>query len=240
MTKFLIFAALLVGHFSFGQSIKKIEIPFYQNSQNGNDTTSYYKLTLDIIKQTQLPDLELSQDSFHFRYWSDIHALDIWTNDFINYFGLVTNYAKKYNPKLLKKGKFVIEKIISNQYNLNSIVSRQIYKLVDTLKLCKIPTDSKIKGWTDGLDGEVFIFENSSKTNYALKTYWTPRVFQDTLNEAKRIQYFIDRLNDEFKIRDYYNKLKLPIGNYQRNGIPGINIETKYNGNGVNSILDIL
>jgi hypothetical protein len=70
------------------------------------------------------------------------------------------------------------------------------------------------------------LIETSTPKQYDFKTYWTPRIFADTLKEAKQIQTFVDFLYKDFKIYDYYKKLKLPEGSYQRNGVQGIEIKT--------------
>ena len=101
-----------------------------------------------------------------------------------------------------------------------------VFNIVDRLSIVSIPTDDKVNGWTQGFDGEEFLIETSSPKKYDFKTYWTPRIFADTLKEAKQIQTFVDYLYTDFKIYNYYQKLKLPEGSYQRNGIQGIQIKT--------------
>ena len=47
--------------------------------------------------------------------------------------------------------------------------------------------------------------------------------------EAKRIQTLVDRLHESLALEHYYEKLKLPEGNYERDGIPGIRIGSTVN-----------
>ena len=216
----LIFASTV-----FGQT-KIINIPTYTNYQNQVDTTLWFKWKFALAEKLELLNLQTSRDTFHFRFWTDIQALDIWTIDGSSYFGTVTNYAQRYDRKLYKKGIYQVDKVFSNKINLDSSKARQIYVLLDSLKIASIPTDDKIKGWQQGLDGTEYIIETSDKTHYDFKTYWTPSVFADKLIEAKQIKTFVDKLFGEFKIGSYYATLKLPEGNYKRDGIQGVKIRS--------------
>ena len=224
MRAFIFIITIFFINSVYGQTEKSVDIPTVRNYKNEVDTSLWCKSKSDLAKQINLRDLKISNDAFHFRLWTDIQTIDIWTVDHIIYFGTVTNYAQRYDQKLISKGVYKIDKVFSNQIILDTAKARQIFILIDTLSIIAIPTDDKIKGWQSGLDGEEFIIENSTTTQYYFKTYWTPRVFADTLIEAKKIQTLVDRLQKDFKIGDYYDKLKLPQGKYQRNGIRGIYI----------------
>ncbi|MBN8675305.1 MAG: hypothetical protein J0L56_14330 [Chitinophagales bacterium] len=224
-----------------GQAEKVINIPTYKNYKNEIDTTLWFKWKYDLAKQINLKNLQTSTDTFHFRFWTDIQTVDIWTIDHNSYFGLVTNYAQRYDDKLLRKGIFKIGKIYSNQMTLDSTKARQLFNTINKLSIVGIPTDDKINGWHQGFDGEEFLIETSTPTQYDFKTYWTPRIFADTLKEAKQIQTFVDYLYSDFKIYNYYQKLKLPKGSYQRNGVQGIEIKApNQKSNGAKKITDLL
>lgn len=210
----------------YGQTGKVVTIPTYKNYKNEVDTSLWFKWKHDLAKQINLKDLLTSTDTFHFRLWTDIQAIDLWTIDHNSYFGAVTNYAQRYDDKLLRKGLYKIGKVYSNQVILDSSKAKQLFNIIDKLSIVDIPTDDKINGWQQGFDGEEFLIETSTPKQYDFKTYWTPRIFADTLKEAKQIQTFVDFLYKDFKIYDYYKKLKLPQGSYQRNGIQGIEIKT--------------
>lgn len=210
----------------YGQTEKVVTIPTYKNNKNEVDTSLWFKWKFDLAKQINLKDLQTSTDTFHFRFWTDTQAIDLWTVDHSLYFGLVTNYAQRYDDKLLRKGIYKIGKIYSNQVTLDSSKARQLFNIIDRLSIFNIPSDEKISGWGQGFDGEEFLIETSSPKEYSFKTYWTPRIFADSLKEAMQIQKFVDYLYSEFKIYNYYQKLKLPEGSYQRNGIQGIQIKT--------------
>ncbi len=222
---------LLFAGSAFGQN-KIINIPTYRNHQSQTDTTLWFKWKYSLAEKLNLSNLQTSNDIFHFRFWTEIQAIDIWTVDRSKYFGTVTNYAQRYNRKLYNKGIYQVDKVFSNKINLDSFKAKTIFNLLDTLNIVSIPTDDKIKGWQKGFDGTEYIIETSNKRQYDFKTYWTPSMFADTLMEAKQIQTLVDKLFKDFKIGSYYDKLKLPDGNYKRDGIQGVKIQTSNESNG--------
>jgi hypothetical protein len=224
MKRHLLLIFLLIWNISLSQTNKIIEIPTYWDTKNSNDTSLWYISTTELRRQIHLPDLLQSIDTFHFRLWTGMQAVDIWTTDRLLYYGMITNYAQQYDPKLLRKGIYKIGKIYSNQITLDSSKARQLFNIVDRLSIVAIPSDDKIKDWRQGLDGIEFLIEISTPNQYDFKTYWTPGVFADTLPEAKQIQALVNYLYKDFKIYKYYQKLRPPGGSYLRNGIPGIEI----------------
>ena len=226
---------------AWGQTNKKVNIPIFKNYKNEPDTSLWFKWKYALIKEINLKDLQTTSDSFHFRFWSDVQAVDIWTFDYRAYFGTITNYAQQYNSNLIRKGIYKIERIFSNQIILDTSKAREIFKTIETLSIISIPSDNKIPGWENGFDGEEFLIETSTPNEYNFKEYWTPRAFADSLKEAKQMQTFVDFLFSDFKLYQYYEKLKLPEGSYRRNGIQGIQIRSKNeNTAGSTSIYDIL
>lgn len=226
---------------AFGQTGKVICIPTFKLYENKLDTTLWFKWKYELTKQINLQALQTSTDTFHFRFWTDIQAIDIWTVDNKTYFGTVTNYAQRYDSKLLRKGVYQIDRVFTNQINFDTSKARKLFTLIDTLSIVSIPSDDKISGWQQGVDGEEFLIEVSTPTHYNFKTYWTPRIFADSLSEARRIQTFVDFLYKDFKLYGYYQKLKLPEGSYRRNGIQGIQIKaTNQKVIGARTITDLL
>ncbi len=209
----------------YGQTKKVITIPTTINYKNEIDTSLWFKSTYDLVREINLKDLQNSTDTFHFRFWTDSQAVDIWTIDHNSYFGQVTDFACRYNDKLFRKGIYKIDKIYSNQFSIDSAKARQIFDFIDFHSIGAIPTDDKIKGWGQGLDGQEYLIETSTSTTYDFKTYWSPWVFVDSVNEARRIQALAEYLYNDPKINDYHQKLELPKGHYQRSGIPGIKIK---------------
>ncbi|MFT3679068.1 MAG: hypothetical protein QM791_02275 [Ferruginibacter sp.] len=225
----------------YGQAEKIASIPTYKNYKNETDTSLWFKWKHDLAKQINLKDLQTSTDTFNFRFWTAYQAIDLWTIDHSAYFGMVTNYAERYDDKLFRKGVSKIGKVYSNQIILESSKARLLFNIIDSLSIINIPADDKINGWRQGFDGEEFLIEASSPKQYNFKTYWTPRAFAGTLNEAKKIQTLVEYLYNNLKILSYYDKLKLPPGNYKRNGIPGIQIKSTNQGTtGSVTITDLL
>jgi hypothetical protein len=212
----------------YGQTTKVITIPTFTNYKNEVDTTLWFKWKHELAKQINLKDLQTSTDTFHFRFWTDIQAVDIWTTDHNSYFGMVTNYAQRYDDNLLRKGVYKIGKVYSNQVALESSKARRLFNIIGKLSVVSIPADDKITGWRQGFDGEEFLIEISTVKQYDFKTYWTPKIFADTLKEAKQIQTLVDYLYTDLEIYTYYQKLKLPEGSYQRNGAKGIEIKPSF------------
>jgi len=60
----------------YGQS-KHISIPQYKNG----DTTLWFKWQNERDDKLKLPHLISATDNFHFRFWTNGQAVDIWTND---------------------------------------------------------------------------------------------------------------------------------------------------------------
>jgi len=225
----------------FGQTVKTISIPTYVNYKNEIDTTLWYKWKYDLAKQINLKNLQTSTDTFHFRFWTDKQALDIWTSDHKTYFGLLTNYAQRYDDKLLRKNIYKVGKVYSKQSVLSNSKAKSIFNIIHQLSIDTIPSDDKIKGWKQGFDGVEFLIETSTPSRYDFKTYWTPGIFTDSLPEAKQIQAFVDYLQNDFKIYDYYKALRLPSGRYKINGVEGIEIGNGSPGNiRVITIIDLL
>ena len=231
---------LFLSSYCFGQS-KTIDIPVSVRSNLKGDTSLWFKDYFKLTHDLKLENLQLSTDSFHFRFWTDTQAIDIWTSNNKKFSGSVTSFAQRYNEKLLKKEQYEVDKVFSNTSDLDSITSRYIYQSFESLQIQQIPTDGKIKGWSEGLDGFEYLIEVSTKTTYSFKTYWSPIIFVTTLVEAKKIQAFHDYLFRDMKLGDYYNKLQLPIGSFKRNGVPGITIKTEKQINiGAKTIFDLL
>ncbi len=210
---------------AYGQTRKVVSIPAYENYKNEVDTSLWFKWKRDLAKQIGLKDLQTSTDTFHFRFWTDIQAIDIWTSDYRRFYGTITNYAQRYDDELLRKGIYKVGKLYSKQLSLDSSKSRQIFSMINRLAIVDIPSDNKINGWQQGFDGEEFLIELSTPESYDFKTYWTPSMFIDSLQEAKQIQALINYLFEDVKIGNLYSKLKLPAGTYLRNGIQGIPIK---------------
>ena len=161
MKKHFYLILLFTGQISFGQTPKKIIIPIYQNSNNKNDTSAWYKDYFKLGRTLKLPNLQETNDTFYFRLWTHNQVVDIWTFDNVKIFGVVINFAERYNSKLLKKGQYVVDKVFFKSKKLDSIYAKNIFTAIKNLKLMDIPSDEKINGWSQGLDGTEYLIETS-------------------------------------------------------------------------------
>ena len=238
MTRLIILTFLHAWQISYAQTSKLIDIPTYTNNTDAIDTSAYYKHCFQLTHQLHLPDLLKTNHSFYFRFWTDTQVIDLWAEDTVTCFGSVTEFAERYDRKLLKKAIIYIDTVFYKTKSLASAKAKKIYQLIVSLNIDKIPTSEKIKGWGDGLDGQEYLVEQSLNNNYSFKQYWTPYVFREKLIEANKLQLLIDYLFKELKLGEYVT-LKLPPGNYRGgSGIPGVQIIKDYNANGRRAVLD--
>jgi hypothetical protein len=190
------------------------------------EANPYFKEKQSLAQKLSLVNLQTSGDTFHFRFWTEEQALDIWTTNHKSYAGQVTNYAQRYSSKLLRQGQYQVDTVFSNRIALDSSQARQIFQALQILAIAAIPSDDAIPGWNQGLDGTEYLIELTQKGQYSFKTYWTPYLFAASLPEAKKIQTLVDTLYQEYNLASYYQSLPTTSGSYKRNGIPGIQIRT--------------
>lgn len=184
---------------TYGQS-RYVSIP---QNKNG-DTTFWYKRQHEIDDKLKLPHLISATDNFHFRFWTNGQAVDIWTNDNKIFFGLLTNYTDSYEPYNMETKKRKPSTTYSNQVQLDSSSARQSYNLIKAIS--SIPSEDSIKGWGSGCDGISYLFETSTPTYYSFKSYWTPTAQDSNLKEAKQIQQFVDDISALLNLRVEYDK----------------------------------
>ncbi len=78
MRIFIFIVIVLFVSSVYGQTEKMSNIPHLYNYKNEIDTSLWFKWKHDLAKQINLQDLQISTDTFHFRFWTDIQAIDIW------------------------------------------------------------------------------------------------------------------------------------------------------------------
>jgi hypothetical protein len=117
----------------------------------------------------------------------------------------------------MEKGK--PDKVFANKITLDKGQAREAYNLIIEYSILTIPSEEKIKGWSQGKDGVTYLIEISTTNSYEFKSYWTPTA-QDSLVEAKKIQIFVDKINSKLKLEELYSKLTktLPNGQYTNGG----------------------
>jgi hypothetical protein len=167
-----------------------------------SDSSLWYKWQTEKTETFDLIRIENSPYIYHFRLTTHQQIIEIWQNDKVEIHGQITTWTKEHSPK---------DEIQTNRYffekkEIDSLTARRVLKIKDSLNINEIPDESLISEWKQGFDGIVYVFESANKTEYNLKTYWTPNI-QDSLVEACKIQEFVDltlnTLNSQEIIKDF-------------------------------------
>ena len=125
--------------------------------------------------------LPSSSDAMHFRLWTEVQAVDIWTNDFITYHGILSNFTSMYreNDDWHEKDSF-----ISEQAMLDTGIAKRVYGLFSENHILDMPEQDSIAGWRWGNDGETFVMEYATLSHYSLKEYWN-KLIQNFISQIK-------------------------------------------------------
>lgn len=196
---------LIYSNFLFSQS--KVE---ELNLTKDSDTIYWNKYKNELIKKHNFEDITSKKEEIVFKFWSFGTCIEITKNDtLIN--GNLTYFVDEVDE--------FSKKDFKKTFNLKSETTKEIINLIEKTEINKIASDKFIKGWQHGFDGIEYIFEYKTKTEYSFKNYWTPNS-QENLEEAKRIQKFVDEL---YRICDSENlskefKKEIPFRSYSYNG----------------------
>jgi hypothetical protein len=205
---------LLSCFISVGQN-KTVSIPISLNS----DTTYWYKWLQKYSSSKGLSDLSKNADSLHFRITTLSQAVDVWTNDYKNFKGIVTVFIKCVSSQQVETNKTI-------SIRIDTSIARKIYDLVKDNNIFTIPTDEKINGWSQGFDGIEVLIEYSTPNFYSFKQYWTPCVFKD-IKEAQAID------TTQRQVWQLVSNLHLPKYHlnkgceFEHSGITGVPIKNK-------------
>ncbi len=221
----LLVAFLIVSCGTFAQISKVVEIPMNNNS----DTSLWYKWRAAWCAPLRIEKLLYSTDAFHFRYWQDGQAVDIWSSDNKTFSGRVTNYAHKKVTHTCKNHPEKPMRLFKKQIRLDSAQAHNVYKLLIEYSILTLPSDNKINNWSVGLDGTEYLIEIAKPESYTFKTYWTPTA-QKGVPEAEKFQAFVIKINAALDLPGMYVKLmnELPIGTFTKNGISMFYISGAY------------
>lgn len=203
---------LLLGDSSCGQR-KDVFIPTLKNG----DTSLWYKWQQEKYHMAGLPDLVSSGDNLHFRFASEIQALDIWTSDFKEFFGTLTNFTRSCNENSNPKS----QKFFSSKSNIEKGIAKEIYNIFNKLLIFSIPPDDSLPGWRSGNDGKEYYIEYSTPMKYSFKTYWTPYVYKGQIKEAEQIDNLVEQLEALLKMKKCFVDFiyTLPHGTYMAGGV---------------------
>ncbi len=218
MKKIIIaFLFSILCQLNYGQN-KKINIETYVNG----DTTYWYKYQMQEFNKANLENLIYTKDSLHFRFSSEHQAIEIWTKNYKDFFGTLTNYTRGNTVEKKEKEQFFSQKI-----ELNGKRARQIYKLFSENLIFSIPTQDSIKNWESGEDGITYFIELSTPNYYSFKEYWTPSCYEKDIKEAKKLVMIINKLDKLVGMNKSFNNFiySLPKGTYEAGGLIMISTE---------------
>jgi hypothetical protein len=196
----IIFIALLVSYSSFAQLRK--ELPFTKDS----DTTYWMQY------RNKTYEAKNGNDTFFMLQTPCVSVEISKTKGYLK--GTVEFFAREIDE--FKDSTSVFKR----KFNFDSDISLKIFKLIDSLKINSIPSDKFIPKWQQGFDGITYIIEYKDSIQHSFKNYWTPKA-QDNLEEAMRIQNFVDNVyaivNSE-KLSVIFQK-EIPFRSWTCNGV---------------------
>jgi hypothetical protein len=179
MRAFFFIVSLLIFSNTFGQSLPEIEQTTLTNSSDLKNKVIYQTIT-----KIKLPDLTQCKDSLHFRFSKDGRAIDIWTNDYVTFYGRLLNFMNThYSPV----------KYYCQAIQIDTNTARGIYELFLKHSIFEIPSQENIKGWITGFDGELITITHATPTFYSLKKYWSPHAYRN-IKEAVAIDSINSKL----------------------------------------------
>ncbi len=170
-------------------------------NKNGNPL-SFYKNKEGIENKLGLKTLENGYDSLQMRLWyyytvTDTSQLiifkktdDVWTGEII-YF--IENFYQKNDSANIKKN--VIENVKPKTgWNKFS-------KKLSTLQIYTLPDDTKIPNYPRISDGEGIIIEIGTTKKYRIYHYNVPRIAQDSIWQAKKIEKILELISYELNFK---------------------------------------
>lgn len=143
-----------------------------------SDTAFWYGLKAKDAARIGLADLMTSTDSLHFRYWMENQAIDVWTNDFVHFDGIISNHTEKMESNSDTDVPATTPKFYSNKNRIPGAEARNVFDLFIKARMFRRPTDKQIKNWQQGFDGAEYLLEYATGSSYSFKAYWTPSAQQ--------------------------------------------------------------
>lgn len=143
-----------------------------------SDTAFWYGLKAQDAARIGLADLMISTDSLHFRYWMENQAIDVWTNDFVHFDGIISNHTDKVESTSNTGLPATTPKFYSSKTRLSEAEARNIFELFERAKVFHLRTDKGIENWQHGFDGAEYLLEYATGSTYSFKAYWTPSAQQ--------------------------------------------------------------
>jgi hypothetical protein len=151
-----------------------------------SDTSYWHQYYSTHIHEMKLQEAkDVNADSL-FRFWDEHKFFElIYANN--SFQGSVVFFIRQY--KRNKKGHLYFRKQI-----LTYEGASRLHNLVNKYNITSMPSSGKIIGWTDVLDGEIYITEKSNRKSFSFKSYDTPTTQMDLI-EARQLIGFINDVN---------------------------------------------
>lgn len=151
-----------------------------------SDTSSWYEIKNSYTKTYDLKSIQNDSNKIAFSIWCYGNLVYISkTKDSV--YGEVTKYVKELN------GKQNLNRTFKKSFLLSRDKVNQVFSLIDSININRIPSDKFIKNWKQGFDGIEYIIEFKKGDYYSFKTFWTP-LGQENVPEASTILAFINEL----------------------------------------------
>jgi hypothetical protein len=162
----------------------------YNVTNPNGDTSFWFKYQNIIIDDLALLRLDTSTLTYHFRVWKTNQVLDVWENSDSSYSARLTSWVTERTPAT----ETPTERTFVDRKTFGKDTVKTILNYITTSEINKLPTDNLISGWKQGFDGVTYIIEFANPTTYSFKTYWTPKAQDTTLQEAKLLEAFVDKI----------------------------------------------
>lgn len=189
---------------SFSQN-RELHIETYENV----DSPYWYNWKKEFYEKIELDLIHKTTHLWHFRFWTNKQAIEIWKNAENKIEGKITNWAeehKEYDSKNHETSNKIIYQVIV----LESKTIADIISLIKSSQIKQIPDQGFIENWRQGFDGITYTIETANTTDYYFKTYWTPTA-QDSLQEAIIIQDFVEKILDTTNASSLWKEFDMKI-----------------------------
>jgi len=154
----------------------------------------WFKWVKEKARKMKLPDMAACNDTFHMRLWGlggvVLDCIDIYGSPDSDLRATISFYTEEQVPAT----EAPTYRAFSKKTNLPKGAALKIYGLLKADSIIDMPSEEKIKGWEQGLDGNEYLVEYSTPDIYACRSYWTPAA-QKELREAKLILDCFEKLN---------------------------------------------
>lgn len=159
-------------------------------------------------------------DSLDFSFTSERQSIRIWTKDFKNFKGTLTNFTTKISDSNqegnYKENKPKRHKEYKNTVKIDTEIAKQIYVMFNNAGIFSMRDGKDIKGWRIGTDGVIYSIKYSTLNKESTKQYWTPEVYVGKIKEADKIVHLLEQLESTLNMKDSFDKFfnTLPNGCY--------------------------